>query len=391
MDSETRDFWRAVVLWIIIMLLASLAVPTLGAQVNPIDFGAIPNDGGDDSAAFKDAYQTAIRDGVAVKVPSGVFDLAAFRVWVPEGKRLVVEGDSKATTTLRRFENKTFTQRISIKDKSLVRFANLELDGNRRSLESVPGEDQHHEIRIDGPGAPTLAEFQDLWIRDAIADGVQIVHLGLEVVKFDSIDFVGGDPGRRNLQISYHPKRCIVTNCVLDDFSTEPAGGSRNHHVDLLLSNSIIQGVANLQECGDIRVSNCQIGRLSQLTCSSGSMQGCTVESVGRFAVGPSHCTVRDSRWKLSGPLKVWSRFPRMSMDLLFDNVEFQADSSLGVWLETVGAQAAAPVRMRFVGCRQPRLPARVSRGYDVTFVAADEYDPPPPPPQKGSDDVPST
>ncbi len=338
----------------------------LVCQINIVDQGAIPGDGVDDSPAIERAIKLALASEQSVYVPEGVFESASLSFWQRENTTLVIRGESH-NSVIRRHANKSWTQRCRIKDRCVLRFENLQLDGNNRNLPATPGDDQHHEIRIDGTGEPALVEFEDIWLRDMQADGIQFVHNGLQIARLTRVSFIGGSTGRRNIQFSYHPKTAIVSDCVLDDLSTEPAGGTQNR-VNLLVSNCIIQGQANLQECGDLRVANTRIGHLSQLTCDSGSMTGCDVQSVRRFAVGPSNITVRDSRWRLTDTMKVWSRFPRMKQSILFDNVQFESPENLPVFFEAIG-DAKANAKIEFKNCDIPPGSWRIGTGYDVKIL----------------------
>lgn len=346
-------------------ILAFILLLTLPAvargQVNPCDYGAIPNDGRDDSRAFASAFQEAIRSSQDVRIPEGVFDLKPVVHYVHG--RLHIIGAGIGKTKLRRMENRSWTQRFRCQSGAELRFEGFTLDGNGSSLKEAEGDDQHHEIRIDQIGKTKMQSvaLQSIGVYDLVADGFQFVHNGLQQVTVHSFENLGGGKGRRDLQFSYHPKSAFVEHSTFRDFSTEPAGGTKNR-VNLTIQDCTITGSCNLQECGDLRARRLKINRLSSLTCDSGLAEQLSVASAGTI-VGPSCIVIRDSRFE--EPLKFWARFNRHEQDVTFERCAFAVKVGEGSVFSTIhpAAGESPEAKFAFLHCTFP-APLQLGNGY---------------------------
>ncbi len=144
------------------------------AQVNPCDYGAIPNDGLDDSAAFLAAYKAAMETQRDVRVPAGVFELNPLVCYVYAQLNVIGEGRDK--TKFLRLVNRSWTQRFRCGKGAGLRIEGIALDGNATNLDRVDGDDQHHEIRIDQLGNTKmhLVTLQSVGVHDLVAGDVGI-------------------------------------------------------------------------------------------------------------------------------------------------------------------------------------------------------------------------
>ncbi|MEM7316066.1 MAG: hypothetical protein AAF497_23270 [Planctomycetota bacterium] len=353
-------------LFLLTLLIAPSAV--LG-QVNPCDYGAIPNDGLDDSAAFLAAYKAGMATQRDVRVPAGVFDLNPLVHYVTAQLNIIGEGRDK--TKLRRLVNRSWTQRFRCGKGAGIRIEGVALDGNAASLEPVDGDDQHHEIRIDQLGKTKmhLVTLQSVGVHDLVADGIQFVHNGLQQVTISDFEHLGGDKGRRNVQFSYHPKSAHVSDSTFRDFSTEPAGGTQNH-MNLTIQDSTITGACNLQECGDLRARRLKIHRLSSLTCDSGVAEQLQVASMETIT-GPSNILIQDSRFAIGkNPLKFRARFNRHKQDVTFERCVFSVlPSTPSIFTTTQPAIGETPeAAFTFIDCHFPACQVaclQLGGGYD--------------------------
>lgn len=363
-------------------LLTLLIAPSVVlGQVNPCDYGAIPNDGLDDSAAFLAAYKAGMETQKDVRVPAGVFELNPLVCYVFAQLNVIGEGLDK--TKFLRLVNRSWTQRFRCGKGAGIRIEGITLDGNASNLDRVDGDDQHHEIRIDqlGKTKMRLVVLQSIGVRDAIADGVQFVHNGLEQVTIHDFEYLGhvgvklAPEGyvpvkqRRNIQFSYHPKSAFVSHSTFRDFSTEPAGGTQNH-MNLTIQDCTITGACNLQKCGDLRARRLKIHRLSSLTCDSGSAEQLQVASMETIT-GTSNILIQDSRFAIGkNPLKFRARYNRHKQDVTFERCVFSVlPGTPSIFTTTQPATGETPeAAFSFIDCHFPACQVaclQLGGGYD--------------------------
>ena len=102
--------------------MLALAAPAFG--VNVVDFGATPDDGRDDSAAFARAVNAA-GDGGRIDVPAGAFDLTT---GLDLGDGQTLAGAGRDATTLRRLGTRS-AELVRVSGRAGVTVTALTLDG----------------------------------------------------------------------------------------------------------------------------------------------------------------------------------------------------------------------------------------------------------------------
>ena len=359
-DGVARGILAAVT-W---CLLVSLSFGQISLQ----DHGAIPGDGVDDSQAYLAAAQEAQASGKFVYL-DGDYELKPTRMFVTGD--LVVVSPHPTVGRFSRMENRSWTVRYSCAEGSSLRFLRCGFNGNGDQFAPVQGDDQHHEVRIDALNGSSmdLVEFVDCESENLVADGVQMVHNGLDLllVKGWKNRFVHRE--RRTFQLSYHPKAMICSDSDFRTFSTEPSGGTQNA-VNLQLSNCRI-GTANLHSMGEVTITNCRIGRLSRLSFEGGVVSTSTFDEVADSTFyGPVRGLVTDCEFRLNIPLSLRARFTRHAMDLQIDNCRFIPHEPMTtVFISTYPQTSNFPeAKIRFSNCKFPGQIV-LSNGYDWEVV----------------------
>jgi hypothetical protein len=160
MNRRNRAGWRATVALAAVSATLAVVAPAeaLGGCFDPVDFGAVPNDGGDDRAAFQAAVDAAIAVQGEVCIGPGNWDLTrnpllgaanigSIKVVAANG--LTIRGAGPATR-LRMLGsgNNADWRLIDIRQGSTnVRVFDLYLDGSQRHTT----EEQTHLLHLTGP------------------------------------------------------------------------------------------------------------------------------------------------------------------------------------------------------------------------------------------------
>lgn len=198
--------------WIIAAIL-SLSLPA-GAISAPVvelaAFGAIPNDGLDDRAAFDAAIVKATASGAShvLHIPCGTFDVGmapvpGAAIWLISIRGLTIRGEGECTVIRELFPSPVVvaTQHLFYAEYSSgIRFQDLVLDGNLPYMTSGP--EQMHLVNMLDAGDFT---FDHVLFRDSWGDAIKMIGFHTELV-VTSID----DAGARTAVVATMPSTSAV-------------------------------------------------------------------------------------------------------------------------------------------------------------------------------------